>query len=255
MHTVITGAGKSPVHLEGAFVGALLASDPVRQMAQLARIGPTLGLEVTRAARESASAFASLPPAARLPALVALLPSLVGITQERQTRLRTIAKAFAPQVSTGDWLRYAVTRILEPSILRSHEQARSLPPAAPLIERAPAVATLLLAMTQCRFAPGAGGTAYRRALKATLPPAKWPAMSADAVDAQALDAALATLLDLSDAATKIVIEGMVASIGEAEETALLNTAQVDLLRGTCILLDVPMPYLPVDFRFEKDALQ
>jgi len=59
------------------------------------------------------------------------------------------------------------------------------------------------------------------------------------------------LLDLSDAATKIVIEGLVAVVAG---TGALDAAQVDLLRAACILLDVPMPHLPVEFRIEKDAI-
>ncbi|MBC8027288.1 MAG: M48 family metalloprotease [Steroidobacteraceae bacterium] len=251
MQAVSANASESRVKLQGIFVAALLAGDPTRQMAQLARIGPTLGLEVTRAARELGPTLEGVPPAARLPLLVGLLPALVGIDGDRQTKLRTVAHAFAPHVATGDWFRYAVTRILEPSILREHPQAKALPASAPLTERGPAAATLLLAMTQCRFESGDGGKAYRRGLVAVLPPAKWPPMSNVAVDAAALDAALAMLLDLSDAATKVVVEAMVAGIAE---TGVLNAAQVDLLRATCILLDVPMPYLPLDFRIEKDAI-
>jgi Zn-dependent protease with chaperone function len=251
MQSVSAQAAESAVKLQGIFVGAMLATDPAQQVAQLARIGPTLGLEVTRAARDLAPTLAGLPPAARLPVLVALLPALVEIDSERQSMLRAATRAFAPQVVAGDWFRYAVTRILEPSLVREHPQATALPANAPLNERAAAVGTLLLAMTQCRFGIGAGERAYRRALVAVLPPAKWPSMSPVAVDAAALDSALATLLDLSDAATKIVVEGLVASIAE---TGVLCAAQVDLLRAVCILLDVPMPYLPVAFRIEKDAV-
>jgi hypothetical protein len=110
---------------------------------------------------------------------------------------------------------------------------------------------VLLAMTQCRFGIGAGEKAYRRGLVAVLPPARWPPMTGVAVDAAALDGALAALLDLSDAATKVVVEGLVASIAE---TGTLRAPQIDLLRATCILLDVPMPFLPVEFRIENDAV-
>ena len=34
----------------------------------------------------------------------------------------------------------------------------------------------------------------------------------------------------------------------------LGVAQIDLLRAVCILLDVPLPFLPVEFRIEKDAV-
>jgi Zn-dependent protease with chaperone function len=244
-------AGESSEKLQGLFVAAMLSAHPTRQLSQLARIGPTLGLEVTRAARELRPTLDVLAAAARLPLLVTLLPSLVEIDSERQKKLRTVAHAFAPHVAAGDWFGYAVTRVLEPSIVRGHPQAKALPANAPLIERNAAAATLLLAMTQCRYGTGAGEKAYRRALVAVLPPAKWPPMSSEAVDAAALDAALATLLDLGDSATKIVIEGLVALIAE---TRVINAAQADLLRATCILLDVPMPFLPVEFRFEKDAV-
>jgi Zn-dependent protease with chaperone function len=251
MQTLVAQAGESSVKLQGLFVGAMLASDSMRQMSQLARIGPTLGLEVTRAAREFRPTLDELDAAARLPVLVALLPSLVAIDAERQTKMRTVANAFAPHVAAGDWFRYAVTRILEPSIVRGHPQAKALPANAPLIERNAAAATLVLAMTQCRYGTGDGEHAYRRALVSVLPPAKWPPMSSEAVEAAALDAALAMLLDLSDSATKIVIEGLVALIAE---TRVINAAQADLLRTACILLDVPMPFLPVEFRFEKDVV-
>ena len=250
MQTVGAKAGESPEKLQGIFVGAMLASDPTQQMAQLARIAPTLGLDVARAARDLAPALAGIPSAARLPVLVALLPALVEIDSERQSKLRQVARAFAPHVAAGDWLRYAVTRILEPSLVHEHAQARALAANVPLNERGAAVGTLLLAMTQCRFGIGGGEKAYRRALVAVLPPAKWPPMSHVAVDAAALDAALATLLDLSDAATKIVVEGLVASIAE---TGILCASQIDLLRAVCILLDVPLPFLPVEFRIEKDS--
>jgi Zn-dependent protease with chaperone function len=250
MRTLVAQAGESSEKLQGAFVAAMLASDSTRQRSQLSRIGPTLGLEVTRAAREFRPALDELTAAARLPLLVALLPALVEIGDERQTKMRAVANAFAPHVAAGDWFRYAVTRILEPSIVRGHPDAKALPANAPLIERNAAAATLVLAMTQCRYGTGAGESAYRRALGAVLPPAKWPPMSGEAVNAGALDAALATLLDLSDSATKIVVEGLVALIGE---TRVINAAQADLLRTTCILLDVPMPFLPVEFRFEKDG--
>jgi Zn-dependent protease with chaperone function len=251
MQTVSAKASESTATLQGIFVGAMLATDPTQQMAQLARIGPTLGLEVTRAARELAPTLGGIPPAARLPVLVALLPALVEIDGERQSKLRKVAQAFAPHVAAGDWFRYAVTRILEPALVREHAQTRALATNAPLNERGAAVGTLLLAMTQSRFGIGAGEKAYRRALVAVLPPAKWPPMSSVAVDAAALDAALAALLDLSDAATKIVVEGLVASTAE---TGVLCAPQIDLLRAVCILLDVPLPYLPVEFRIEKEAV-
>jgi hypothetical protein len=248
MQELVAQAGKSSATLQGAFVAAMLASESTRQMAQLSRIGPALGLEVTHAAREFRPALDELNAAARLPVLVALLPSLVEIDAGRQARIRAVANAFAPHVAAGDWFRYAVTRILEPSIVRAHPQAKALPANAPLIERNVAAATLVLAMTQCRYGTGAGESAYRRALVAVLPPAKWPPIASEPVDAAALDAALATLLDLSDSATKIVIEGLVALIAEMR---VINAAQADLLRAACILLDVPMPFLPVEFRFDR----
>jgi Zn-dependent protease with chaperone function len=251
MQAVSVEASESPATLQGIFVAAMLASEPARQMAQVARIGPALGPEVTRAACELRSTLDGLPAAARLPLLVALLPALVEIDGDRQSRLRAVAHALVTHVSAGDWFRYAVTRILEPSILRDHPRAKALPANAPLNERAVAVGTLLLAMTQSRYGVGAGEKAYRRSLVAVLPPAKWPPMAGVAVDAAALDAALANLLDLSDAATKVVVEGLVASIAE---TGVLCAAQIDLLRATCILLDVPLPFLPVEFRIEKEAV-
>jgi Zn-dependent protease with chaperone function len=251
MQAVSAEAIASVTKLQAMFVGAMLAGDSTQQLAQLARIGPALGLDVTHAARELAPTLAGIPPAARLPLLVSLLPALVEIDGERQSKLRKVAQSFAPHVAAGDWFRYAVTRILEPSLIREHAQATALPASAPLNERGAAVGTVLLAMTQSRFGIGGGEKAYRRALVAVLPPAKWPPMSSVAVDAAALDAALATLLDLSDAATKIVVEGLVASIAV---TGVMCAAQIDLLRAVCILLDVPLPFLPVEFRIEKDAV-
>lgn len=251
MQAVYADTNESRNKLQGIFVAAMLADDPTRQMAQLAKIGPTLGVEVMRAAIDLVPKLGAVPPAARLPLLISLLPSLVEIDLDREVKLRSVAHALAPHVAPGDWFRYAVTRVLEPSILRAHRQATALPANASLVERGAAAATLMVAMTQCRFGPGGGVTAYQRALAAVLPASRWPPMETEALDAAALDAALAALLDLSDSATKIVVEGLVAVIAETGE---LNARQADLLRATCILLDVSMPYLPVEFRFEKNTV-
>jgi hypothetical protein len=124
---------------------------------------------------------------------------------------------------------------------------RSAP--VPLPDRAAAVCELYAALTQCRFGVGKQGlNAYRAGLMGMLIPAKWAPYPEQLIAPAALDAALAGVAQIHPTGKRSLSEGMARVIAVGGR---MTVPQVDLLRGTCLVVDCPMPLIPIDVVFEE----
>jgi Zn-dependent protease with chaperone function len=248
----ITGAlaqlEKSKVAVQAMFVATMLASEPAKWRAQLIKLAPLLGVELMKETQAQVARVATLAPPARLPLLSDLLGVLDVLEPADRKRLRALARAFAPTVATGDMLRFAVTRVLEKRLAKAVE----LPAPVPLLEQAPAVCELYAALAQCRFGAGKQGqNAYRGGLMGMLTPQKWSAFPEAPIAPAALDHALAAMSLVHPTGKRSFSEGMARVIAVGGR---LTVPQVDLLRAICLIVDCPVPMLPVDVVFEENAL-
>jgi hypothetical protein len=235
----------SAIAVQATFVAAMLASEPAKWRTQLTRLAPLLGIELFKATQAQIARLAQLAPASRLPLLVDLLALLDGVEPADRKRLRAVARAFAPTVTTGDMLRFSLTRIIEARLRKAGEQ--SLP--VPLPERAAAVCELYAALAQCRFGAGKQGqNAYRAGVMGMLIPAKWAPYPEQLIAPAALDIALAGVVQIHPTGKRSLSEGMARVIAVGGR---MTVPQVDLLRGACLIVDCPVPLIPIDVVFEE----
>jgi len=246
--TFLAQVEKFPIAVQAAFVASMLASEPAKWRTQLTKLAPLLGIELMKETQTQVGRIAALAAPARLPLLADLLFALDGIDPADRKRLRAVGRAFAPTVSRGDMLRFAVTRMLEKRLAKAGDQ---IPP-VPLPERASAVCELYAALAQCRFGTDKQGqNAYRAGLMGLLTPQKWSPYPEATLTPAALDAALAALAQVHPTGKRSLSEGMARVIAVGGK---LMVPQVDLLRAACMIIDCPVPVLPVDVVFDENAL-
>ncbi|HET9864974.1 MAG TPA: M48 family metalloprotease [Steroidobacteraceae bacterium] len=239
---------KSKLAVQGVYVAAMLAAEPAKWRAQLIKLAPLLGVELMKETQAQVARMTALAPAARLPLLSDLLGVLDTLDPADRKRLRALARAFAPTVAAGDMLRFAVTRVLEKRLAK----AADLPAPVPLPEQAPAVCELYAALAQCRFGAGKQGqNAYRAGLMGMLTPQKWSPYPEAVLGPAALDTALAAVSQVHPTGKRSFSEGMARVIAVGGR---LTVPQVDLLRAICLIVDCPVPVLPVDVVFDENAL-
>jgi hypothetical protein len=119
----------------------------------------------------------------------------------------------------------------------------------PLPDRAPAVCELYAALAQCRFGAGKQGqNAYRAGVMGMLPPQKWAPLPEALITPAALDAALAAISQIHPTGKRSFSEGMARIIAVGGR---LTVPQVDLLRGTCLIVDCAVPLIPIDVTFDE----
>jgi len=235
----------SSIAVQAAYVATMLAPEPAKWRTQLTRLAPLLGIELFKETQVQVARIAQLAPASRLPLLSDLFSLLDTMEPADRKRLRAIARAFAPTVAAGDMLRYSLTRMLEKKLAKASEPAVPVP----LADRATAVCELYAALAQFRFGPGKQGqNAYRAGLMGMLPPTKWGPYPENPATIAAFDAMLAALAQIHPTGKKALSEGMVRVIAVGGR---LTVPQVDLLRGACMVIDCPVPVIPVDVTFEE----
>jgi hypothetical protein len=239
----------STVAVQAAFVATMLASEAAKWRTQLTRLAPLLGIELFKETQAQIARIAELAPASRLPLLTDLLTALDTMDPAARKRLRAIARAVAPTVAAGDMLRYSLTRMLEKRLAKAAEAVTPVP----LPERAPAVCEIYSALAQCRFGAGKQGqNAYRAGLMGMLPPQKWAPYPDTLIAPAALDTTLAALAQIHPTGKRSLSEGMARVIAVGGK---LTAPQVDLLRGVCMVVDCPVPLIPIDVVFEEADVQ
>ncbi len=236
---------KSANAVQATYVAAMLASEPAKWRTQLTRLAPLLGIELLKETQAQVARLAQLAPASRLPLLVDLLNLLDTVEPGDRKRLRAVARAFAPTVATGDMLRFSLTRVLEKRLGKAGEDT----PPVPLPERAAAVCELYAALSQCRFGAGKQGqNAYRAGLMGMLMPTKWAPYPDALISPAALDVALKAAAQIHPTGKRSLSEGMARVIAVGGR---MTVPQVDLLRGVCLVIDCPVPLIPIDVVFEE----
>jgi Zn-dependent protease with chaperone function len=241
----VASVENSSIAVQATFVATMLASEPAKWRTQLTRLAPLLGIELFKETQTQVARIAQLAPASRLPLLSDLLSLLETMEPGDRKRLRAIARAFAPTVASGDMLRFSLTRMLEKKLAKASEPAVPVP----LGDRAAAVCELYAALAQFRFGVAKQGqNSYRAGLMGMLPPATWAPYPETPATIAALDAALTALAQIHPTGKRSLSEGMVRVIAVGGR---LTVPQVDLLRGACMVIDCPVPVIPVDVTFEE----
>src|SRR6185369_3142238 len=168
-----------------------------------------------------------------------LLLLLDGLEAADRKRLRAVARAFAPTVAPGDMFRFTVTRVLEKKLANAAN-----PSPVPLPERAADVCLLFAALAQCRFGAGKQGTnAYRAGVMGIMPAKMWAPYPEELVTIAQIDAAVAGLNQIHPTGKRSFSEGMARVLAVGGQ---LTVPQVDLLRGTCLLIECALPVVPID---------
>jgi Zn-dependent protease with chaperone function len=239
----------SSIAVQATFVATMLASEAAKWRTQLTRLAPLLGIELFKETQAQVARIAELAPASRLPLLTDLMTLLDTMDPADRKRLRAIARAFAPTVAHGDMLRFSLTRMIEKRLAKAKAEVTPVP----LPDRAAAVCEIFAALAQCRFGAGKQGlNAYRAGLMGMLPPQKWAPYAESFAAPAALDATLAALAQVHPTGKRSLSEGMARVIAVGGR---LTAPQVDLLRGVCMVVDCPVPVIPIDVVFEESDVQ
>lgn len=245
--SLVADVEASPIAVQGTFVAAMLATEPAKWRTQLVKLAPVLGVELMKSTQAQVARFAQLAPAARVPAITDLLSLLDSLEPADRKRLRAVSRAFAPTVAVGDMLRFAVTRVLEKRLAKATEPAAPVP----LPDRATDVCMLYAALAQCRFGAGKQGmNAYRAGVMGIMPAKMWAPYPDDLITIAQLDACIAGLTLVHPTGKRSFSEGMARVLAVGGQ---LTVPQVDLLRGTCLLIDCAVPVVPVDVVFDDAA--
>jgi hypothetical protein len=110
---------------------------------------------------------------------------------------------------------------------------------------------LFAALAQCRFGVDKQGTnAYRAGLMGLLTAQKWDPFPDEWLTPAQLDAAMAALAQVHPTGKRSFAEGMARVLAVGGK---LTVPQVDLLRAVCMLIDCPLPVLPVDLVLDQHA--
>jgi hypothetical protein len=84
-----------------------------------------------------------------------------------------------------------------------------------------------------------------------LMPTKWAPYPEQLIAPAALDIALAGVAQIHPTGKRALSEGMARVIAVGGR---MTVPQVDLLRGTCIIVDCAVPVIPIDVVFEEADL-
>lgn len=235
----------SPDCQQAAVLSLLCASDPAQQRAQFAKVLPLLGPRVIHETQKLLPAVAALAPVARLPVVLAVLPSLLQAPEATRLRLVKLAQAFAAAVKSVDSQRFAVSRIvLQSLLLRPEPDGDALPLTADL--EAVGVVCSLLAMDS-----GAKREeAYAAGMQNLLPPQNRPAQLSVLPDARAIDAALSALRPLHTSAKRALGEAFARIIAYDKR---LTAAEANYLRVLCLSIGSALPALPLNTLVEMGS--
>jgi Zn-dependent protease with chaperone function len=236
----------SPLSVQATFVAAMLASEPAKARLQLTRLAPVLGIELLKASQEIGAQISQLAAPARIAVLVDLVPLLETLDPANRKRLRAVARAFAPTIATGDMLRFTTTRVIEKKLAKAAPET----PPVPLPDRSEAVGALYAALAQCRFGAGKQGqNSYRAGLMGMLPPQKWAPYPESLLTPADIDAALAKVAQVHPTGKRAFSDGLARVIAVGGR---LTVAQIDLLRGICLIVECAVPLLPIDVVYEEN---
>jgi hypothetical protein len=81
-----------------------------------------------------------------------------------------------------------------------------------------------------------------------LPPQKWASFPEAVATNAVLDTTLAALAQIHPTGKRSLSEGMARVIAVGGR---LTVPQIDLLRGVCMVVDCPVPVIPIDVVFEE----
>ena len=236
----------SAIAVQATFVAAMLASEPAKWRTQLTRLAPLLGIELFKATQAQIARLAQLAPASRLPLLVDLLTLLDGVEPADRKRLRAVARAFAPTVATGDMLRFSLTR-MHRGAARARRESNPYPcrcrnvrlRCANSMRRSRSAVSARASRGRTPIAPASWGCSCRRSGRRIRKQLIAPA---------ALDIALAGVAQIHPTGKRSLSEGMARVIAVGGR---MTVPQVDLLRGACLIVDCPVPLIPIDVVFEE----
>jgi Zn-dependent protease with chaperone function len=246
VQALVTRVEGSMLSVQATFVATLLASEPAKARLQLTRLAPLLGIELLKESQATSAQLSQIAAPARISVLVDLVPLLDSLEPAHRKRLRAVARAFAPTIANGDMLRFTTTRVIEKKLAKAAPET----PPVPLPDRSEAVGALYAALAQSRFGAGKQGqNSYRAGLMGMLPPQKWAPYPEALLSPADIDAALAKVAQVHPTGKRAFSDGLARVIAVGGR---LTVAQVDLLRGICLIVDCAVPLLPIDVVYEEN---
>jgi Zn-dependent protease with chaperone function len=238
--------------LQAIFVGALLDNNPARASSQLITIAPALGAAVATRVNNARQQLDSLPPLARLPLLLALLPAVAALPDQNRLRLVKVTRAFAERIPSLETVRFAASRLLLRTLVHDevrrklHAPDELVAPAGVYAQPASVVCSL---MAQCSGPLGI--KAYNAGMNGLLPILNRPPYLDQPIASSVVDVALKALAGLSHLQRASVCQALQRII---KANGTMGAAEFDLLRvfSTCMGVNTPATGLVA---IEPQALQ
>lgn len=244
--TVVARHGDDAERLELLLIAALLAPVERARTAQLQKLAGVFGSDLAARIAPARLAWETLPAAARLAAIVQLLPRIGRADAGRRAQWLRVVRAYARLAQPADTTAFAITRVLQQTLAPRDVASTAKHP--PLHECAAEIGVLLSLLAHQSGERAV--EAYRSGLLDLLPPQRWPPLVPAPIDAARVDAAYAVLATLHVAARRAVCAGLARAVAS---DAVLSVAEADWLRATAVLLDVSTPVVRVDLRMASVA--
>jgi len=234
---LLRGSADAPELARAALLGLVLAREAEISERQLVRIGEVLGVDAARQARETLPATAGVSPLQRLPAITQLLSALRALPATERRKLVDLLDELMRldgDLSVSDW----ALEKLAGHVLRSSLSPQAPHGGAALEDRCDDIGVLLSVLARHGARDGEQARRAYEAGMASLFPQHRPAFAVIDDWAPALDSALDRLASLRPAAKQLLTEALVRTIAH---DAMLATAEAELLRAFCAVLECPLP--------------
>jgi Zn-dependent protease with chaperone function len=243
---IVERHGVDAERLELLLVAALLAPAEASRAAQLRKLAGAFGAGLAARVEPVRIEWQSLPQVARLAAILQLLPQVRGAEERVRARWLRVVSAYARIARPVDTTTFAITRVLRHAL--APRRAAPAGPHPALVEQADAIGVLFSLLAHEN---GAGALdAYRHGLQDVLPPQRRPPLLALPIEAARVDAAFEALATLHVAARRAIGAGLARTVAR---NRVLSVGEADWLRATAVLLDTPVPVIPLDLRLEAAA--
>lgn len=240
---IVERHGADAGKLELLLLAALLAPAEGPRAAQLGRLTNAFGSDLGARIEPVRVEWQATPVVARLAAIVQLLPRIDASGARERARWLLVVSAYARIAQPVDTTAFAITRVLRHALAPRRAAPAGNFPA--LVEHADAIGVLFSLLAH---ESGDGALdAYRFGLQDVLPPQRRPPLLAVPIDAARVDAAFEALATLHVAARRAVCAGLARTVAR---NRVLSVGEADWLRATAVLLDAPIPVLPLDLKLD-----
>ena len=227
----LTAFAREPAGACALLLGMLLSSDPANRKRQLNQLLVRLDPLINRELLKAEGKIATLPRQAKIPILSLAVPSLKMLSKQQSASVLALSRDLIQEDGQVDFFEFCVWRIARMG-LEAQRPPRPIGAAFGV-----AVGGLFAAFAELSSNPEAS---YFAAIKASKLPKCPPTLAGARVNYQQLDKIMDALAGCDPVLRERIFQGLLAC---AQQDGRITLAEADLLRATCMSLQIPLPPL------------